>query len=369
MTRATVVIPTHDHGPTLRLSIPSALDQTVEDLEVFVIGDGVPDVTREIVEELRAHDERIRFFDNPKGPRHGEVHRHAALREATGEIVCYLSDDDLWLPDHVETVLELLAGADFAHTLPIRILPNGSLDGWVGDLAIPSFREGIQRGINFIPLPCAAHTLEAYRRLPHGWRTTPDGTHTDLYMWQQWLELPDVRAVSGTKPTLLHLPSSERVGTGQADRVSELERWDRRMRDPAWRAGFAAQVLDLVARQRAAVTADAGARAADIDRLNAHIQQLDRDRAAVRAAFEGRVRELEEGRGKLHEEIDWLRGVIQERDRELEEARAAGSAAEAELKAVKSTRAWRLRERLLRTPGAGRLLRWAGGARARRPDR
>lgn len=43
---ATVVIPTQDHGPTLRYAVQGALAQTVEDLEILVVGDGAPDVTR-----------------------------------------------------------------------------------------------------------------------------------------------------------------------------------------------------------------------------------------------------------------------------------------------------------------------------------
>jgi glycosyltransferase involved in cell wall biosynthesis len=102
MAAATVLIPTHDHGPTLRYAVQSALAQTVADLEVLVLGDGAPDVTRELMDELTRADPRVRWLDNPKGPRNGELHRHAALQEAQGEIVCYLSDDDLWLPGHVE---------------------------------------------------------------------------------------------------------------------------------------------------------------------------------------------------------------------------------------------------------------------------
>jgi len=113
---ATVIVPTHDHGPTLRFALASALAQTVEDIEVLVIGDGVPDVTREIVDEVLRQDARVRFFDHPKGPRHGEPYRHEALGEARGDIVCYLCDDDLWLPQHVELVREALEGADFVAT-------------------------------------------------------------------------------------------------------------------------------------------------------------------------------------------------------------------------------------------------------------
>ena len=62
---ATVLIPTHDHGPLLPCSARSVLAQTIEEIELFIIGDGVPDVTREVVSELM-RDARVRFFDNPK---------------------------------------------------------------------------------------------------------------------------------------------------------------------------------------------------------------------------------------------------------------------------------------------------------------
>src|SRR5439155_22429155 len=121
------VVPTHDHGPMLRYSLRSVQEQTVGDLEIFVVGDGVPDVTRKLVAALARDDPRIRFFDNPKGPRHGELHRHEALQEARGEIVCYQADDDLWRPDHVAQLQALLSGSDFAHTVALQVEPDGSL--------------------------------------------------------------------------------------------------------------------------------------------------------------------------------------------------------------------------------------------------
>lgn len=82
MPRATVLIPTFDHGETLLYSVRSALRQTVSDIEIFVVGDGVPTPARRFIEELIAEDPRVRFFANDKGPRHGEVHRARALPTA-----------------------------------------------------------------------------------------------------------------------------------------------------------------------------------------------------------------------------------------------------------------------------------------------
>jgi GalNAc5-diNAcBac-PP-undecaprenol beta-1,3-glucosyltransferase len=125
---ATVVVPTYDHGPTLRHSVGSALRQTVDDIEVLIVGDGMPDDAREVALELERSDERVRVLVNPKGESRGELHRHAALGEARGRLVFYLSDDDLWFPDHVESMTASLAaaGADFVHAPPIWRMDDGS---------------------------------------------------------------------------------------------------------------------------------------------------------------------------------------------------------------------------------------------------
>lgn len=250
MPLATVVIPTFDHGPLLRHAVRSALGQNVDDLELFIVGDGVPPVTREIVAKFGA-DRRVRFFDHPKHPSRGETHRHAALQAARGEIVCYLSDDDLWLPDHVATMHRLLVDADFANTLPLRIDAAGAFGFYVVDLALSADRELLLKGTNRVPLSCAAHTLAAYRALPHGWRTTPRGTATDLSMWQQFLAEPTCRAVSGTRPTVLNFPSPLRADWTDAARLAELAWWSERIANADWRDRFLGAAFDAIVREYA----------------------------------------------------------------------------------------------------------------------
>jgi len=235
MTRATVLVPTHDHAATLPWAVGSALAQTVEDLEVLVVGDGAPQATQTWAERAAEADPRVRYLPHAKGPRHGEVLRHAALQGARGEAVFYLSDDDLWLPDHVERLLAALRRAEFAHALPAAVRPDGSLHAWPADLALPRDRARVLEGETLVPLSCASHTLAAYRRLPFGWRTTPDGCPTDGHMWRQFLEQPWVRAASSAAPTCLHFASPERPGWSGERRAGELAAWTERTRDARWR--------------------------------------------------------------------------------------------------------------------------------------
>ncbi len=337
---ATVLVPTHDHGPTLRRSIASALAQTVSDLEVLVVGDGVPDVTRELMAELISSDPRLRFFDNPKGPRHGEQHRHAALSEAQGEIVCYLSDDDLWLPNHVEAMQALLAESDFAHTLPLRVDPEGRIHHWRVDLELAFYRELLMGGENRVPHCCAGHTLELYRRLPAGWRAGPSELPSDLYMWQQILSVPGCRAVSGTRPTVLHFPSHERVRWSSEQRLEELDDWAARVKDPAWRESLAQQVLDAVTVEDAQLDEEIAARE---ERLRAQVDRLEELHGQVHAVH-GQVLALEVEQARLV-------ALLHEREQDLT--------------MLSSSVTWRLRERLVSLSFLSRPIRWAARALAR----
>ena len=249
MVEATVLIPTHDHGPTVRLAIASALAQTIADIEVLVVGDGVPDVTREIMGEVTAADRRVRFFDNPKGARNGELHRHAALATATGRIVCYLSDDDLWAPWHLETMSALLTEADVAHTLPVQVSPDGSMTVQVVDLARPHYRRLLLETKNRVPLPCFGHTLAMYRRLPHGWRPAPATVASDLYMYRQFLSDETCRATSGYRPTALVLPNPARRTWPVERRLEEIGDWGRRMAEPGFELAWHREIVADLDRQ------------------------------------------------------------------------------------------------------------------------
>lgn len=220
---ATVVVPTHNHATTLPLAVESALRQTLDDLEVVVLGDGVDEATRRAAQTAAATDDRVRFVDRPKGPRHGELHRHALLDELASPYVLYLSDDDLWFPEHARTMVDLLAGgADAAGGRFVSVAGSGQLALHSVDLAAEAHRELMRGGFNRVGLSGMAHTLEAYRRLPHGWRTTPKGIPTDLYMWQQWIAEPWAVFASAPAVTVLNLPAAQRPGRDDDERAAEI---------------------------------------------------------------------------------------------------------------------------------------------------
>jgi len=249
VTDATILIPTYRHPELLPYAMRSALAQERVDIELFVVGDGVEDDSRDAIAPFLS-DPRVRFFDYPKGERHGERSRHEALQESTSPIACYLSDDDLLLPGHVVQMQELLADADFAHDLPVNISPDGSLRYNAFDLARPEFAALVVAGRGGGGLTGRAHTREAYERLPLGWHPAPPDVPTDIHMWRQFLALPSFRGVTGGRLTSLVFPSPSRAHMTAAQRAGELALWEERMLDPAFPAALDALVA--VAARRAA---------------------------------------------------------------------------------------------------------------------
>ena len=238
MARATVLIPTFDNGAVLALALGSARGQTVEDLDIVVVGDGTTDEARSMVRDAMAEDPRVRFVDRPKGERHGERHRHEALADATGEVVCYLSDDDVWLPHHVEVVVDLLTGrpgADVGSTGTLLVGGDGQLNTWLIDLADEDDRDRVVHRHHDLCLSAMAHTLDAYRRLPEGWRPAPTGFNSDHWMTRQLLGSPGTRAATSAEITVVHPPTSFWRERAEADKVEATRWYAAAVADEAWR--------------------------------------------------------------------------------------------------------------------------------------
>jgi Glycosyl transferase family 2 len=222
---ATILIPTHDHPALVPIAVRSALAQRDVSVEVLVVGDGVGDDTRAALAAFSG-DERVRFFDFPKGERHGERHRHVALQEARGPVVCYLSDDDILLPGHVAEMRRLLAHVEFAHSAPALVGPDGVLVARPADLARPEFLALIRAGRNnFISLTGAAHTRALYERLPEGWHPAPPNLPTDLHMWLQVTSQPDFAGATGKRLTAIHFPDPAWREVAEAERAQALDTW------------------------------------------------------------------------------------------------------------------------------------------------
>jgi hypothetical protein len=355
----------------------------MSDIEIFIVGDGVDDLSRSVIAELTRKDARVRFFDFPKGERHGEASRHLALQEARGEMVAYLADDDLWLPEHLERMDHALQRHNVVNVLGMCVYADGTLGTWYGDLNHPHYRERMRGPWNFIPLSTLAHRMDFYRKLPLGWHPAPPDTWTDLHMWRKLLSHEAVDALTLFEPTVLVFPTPARAGWTLQERTRELEAWMPKILETDRRAELRAAFMSAALRDRAHSDVD---KAAELLGLRASSERSAAEREALAGELQGvkaEVLELRVSGERSAAEREALAGELQglkaERERlasQLQEAHQGLEASEAELEKVRAdltvvfnSATWRARERLVALPLLRQPLAWAARALAARHPR
>lgn len=117
----TVIIATYNKEPTLRVAIESVLWQTFADFECWVIGDGCTDGSAEMVALI--DDPRVRWFNLPINSGYQSAPTNEGLRRAKGKYIAYLNDDDIWLPNHLQVLVDHLekSGFDIAYSIMERV--------------------------------------------------------------------------------------------------------------------------------------------------------------------------------------------------------------------------------------------------------
>ena len=102
-----VVVPTHNRRAWLEKAVKSVLKQTYSNLEIIIINDASVDETGDYLRRLERQDSRFRPIHNIK-PMGGGASRNIGLKNAHGEFIAFLDDDDEWMPDKIEKQVAFL---------------------------------------------------------------------------------------------------------------------------------------------------------------------------------------------------------------------------------------------------------------------
>jgi glycosyltransferase involved in cell wall biosynthesis len=104
-----VIMPTFNRARLLERALRSALNQTYNNLEIIVVDDASSDDTPDVVKTVQ--DERVRYIRHETN-RGGSAARNTGIRNATGEFIAFLDDDDEWESVKTEDQLRILDGQD-----------------------------------------------------------------------------------------------------------------------------------------------------------------------------------------------------------------------------------------------------------------
>jgi len=93
--KVSILIATYNRANLLGRAIESVVDQDFKDWELLIADDGSTDDTEKVVRTFSSTDARIKYL---RGPHFGRIAKisNFGLKEAKGEYVAILDDDDHW---------------------------------------------------------------------------------------------------------------------------------------------------------------------------------------------------------------------------------------------------------------------------------
>ena len=110
-----IVVATKNRPHLLAGALRSLEQQSYSNWEAIIVNDGGEDVS-DIVSQVDTHS-RMHYMNNTECMGQAQA-RNRAFQEAKGDIICILDDDDLFLSNHLSTVVEALNNPerDFVYT-------------------------------------------------------------------------------------------------------------------------------------------------------------------------------------------------------------------------------------------------------------
>lgn len=133
MARVSVIISTYNRRALLKKAIRSVLDQSMPDFEVIVVDDCS---TEEGIEAaaLSFSDPRVKYFRMPENSGHDGPVKNFGIKQATGEYICFLDDDDQYRREALKILLAY-AGQSKCDVVYGDYLIDGK-PGWSVDFSV-----------------------------------------------------------------------------------------------------------------------------------------------------------------------------------------------------------------------------------------
>jgi glycosyltransferase involved in cell wall biosynthesis len=247
-----VVIPTLRRAQLLSRAIRSVLAQTIHDLELVVVVDGVDGDTTRLLASIQ--DPRLRFIQNPRSLGSAEA-RNVGIKKATGEWIAFLDDDDEWEKDKLEK--QILAAGQIEGAVIVSCLsrvvtalreyiwPNRIYDNLVPLDEYLFDRRSLFRGDAM--LQCSSLLMK--RELCADLLFTPE--HDDWDLLLRAVKRKGAKIITVKEALVVHYIEDGRSSLGSTFDWRKSLSWARRSRHLIGRRAYAGFCLTIIAPQAA----------------------------------------------------------------------------------------------------------------------
>ena len=163
-----VIVPTCNRPAMLRECLRSIAQQTYGNIEIVIVNDGGASV-REMVSSLEL-GRNVQFIDHEdrKGP---AAARNNGIKAAKGGYIAYLDDDDVYYPDHISELINLLENHRYSvvYSDAVKVLQYKS-DGEYRtkeseNMHSSDFDAEKLLVSNYIPVICVSHSKDCVENI------------------------------------------------------------------------------------------------------------------------------------------------------------------------------------------------------------
>ncbi len=103
-----VIIPAFNTGYLIKETVRSAINQSIENIEIIIVDDASTDDTPELIRQLEDQDSRVRSIRLERNSNLPAVPRNVGLKAAKAKYVALLDHDDLWQTQKLERQLQVM---------------------------------------------------------------------------------------------------------------------------------------------------------------------------------------------------------------------------------------------------------------------
>ncbi|MFI8604747.1 glycosyltransferase family 2 protein [Cellulophaga baltica] len=123
-----IITPSYNSEKFLKSTAESIFEQSYEKWEWLIVDDFSTDSSRNIIEELAAKDDRVKFHFMESNSGSGKT-RNKAIEMAKGQYIAFLDSDDIWTKTKLEIQIHFMQKNNYAfsHTSYGFIDENGKI--------------------------------------------------------------------------------------------------------------------------------------------------------------------------------------------------------------------------------------------------
>jgi glycosyltransferase involved in cell wall biosynthesis/LmbE family N-acetylglucosaminyl deacetylase len=305
-----VIIRTMDRAELLSDALASVAHQTYPNIEVVVVNDGGCDISAAAApfDASFARLSLIQLSEN-----RGRAHvANLGLKDALGEYLCFLDDDDWFIPGHIAALVDALRGAAeykaaYAGVRCVRRVNGEWEELHVFNEPFDAIRLAYE---NYLPM----HAILFHRSLVDAGCLLEE--RFDVYEdWDFWIQLSQQTAFAHVDRVSAYYRIGEDSGFGIAGNPATISQGLDKLLDKWRRLWTPSTLRGMLDRARKASRVDSLE-----TKLDANGRDLERLRSEL-AEANHRIRDLEPQVAQLRQDKQALEEALAERDARVEEQR------------------------------------------------